>query len=138
MHRKASAALVSLLVAATALVAVVGAPAARATAPGYNGKIAFGSNRSGSYQIWSVNPDDSALTQLTHDAGGANGPAWSPDGAKIAFANFGSAPGLYVMNKDGSNEHMLVAGGVVAFIAWSGDGSKLAYVVAGAGSDDDI
>jgi Tol biopolymer transport system component len=46
--------------------------------------------------IYSMNPDGSDIRRLTNQS--AYTPAWSPDGLHIAF----SAPGLFVMNADGS------------------------------------
>ncbi|MEP6900538.1 MAG: protein kinase [Actinomycetota bacterium] len=49
-------------------------------------KIAFSSDRSGQYQIWTINPDGSNLQQLTFsDKTAAMTPIFSPDGAKLAF-----------------------------------------------------
>jgi len=48
-------------------------------------EIAFYSNRSGTYQLWSIRPDGSGLRQLTDVADGAWFPYWSPDGTQIAF-----------------------------------------------------
>ena len=45
------------------------------------GTIAFYSNRSGSYEIWTIRPDGSGLTQLTDSPGkSTRSPVWSPDG----------------------------------------------------------
>ncbi|MCL0029297.1 hypothetical protein M1N23_04065 [Dehalococcoidia bacterium] len=49
------------------------------------GHIAFASNRDGNEEIYVMNADGSGQTRLTNNAGGDNWPAWSPDGAKIAF-----------------------------------------------------
>ena len=48
-------------------------------------EIAFYSNRSGTYQLWSIRPDGSGLRQLTDVADGAWYPYWSPDGTRIGF-----------------------------------------------------
>jgi len=48
-------------------------------------QIAFYSNRSGTYQIWTIRPDGSGLRQLTDVPDGAWFPYWSPDGSRIAF-----------------------------------------------------
>jgi TolB protein len=56
-------------------------------------------------------------------------PAWSPDGAKIAFVSQrdGNAE-IYVMNADGTNPVRLTNDpGYDADPAWSPDGSKLAF-----------
>jgi Tol biopolymer transport system component len=48
-------------------------------------RIAFYSNRSGTYQIWVIQADGSGLRQLTDVPDGAWFPFWSPDGTRIAF-----------------------------------------------------
>jgi Putative flagellar system-associated repeat/IPT/TIG domain/Fibronectin type III domain/WD40-like Beta Propeller Repeat len=66
-------------------------------------------------------------------------PAWSPDGARIAFIasddpEVDPAQGLYgygnlyVMNADGSNAVELTNGDETATPVWSPDGTKIAYV----------
>jgi Tol biopolymer transport system component len=93
--------------------AVVAAPA-RATYPGTDGRIAFGSGRFGdTFNIFTVNPDGSdirQLTSLTNDQGAALSQSWSPDGSKLVFerrpADF-SFRDIYMMNADGSNQHAL-------------------------------
>ncbi len=48
-------------------------------------KIAFYSNRSGSYQIWTINADGSGLQQLSF--GGGSYPTWSPNGSRLAASS---------------------------------------------------
>lgn len=78
---------------------------ARATYPGANGKIAFSTDQdpNGS-NIFTVNPDGSSETQLTHgEFGSANAPNFSPDASKIVFqGDISGIPQLYVINADGS------------------------------------
>ncbi len=49
-------------------------------------RLGFYSNRSGRYEIWSINLDGSGLTPITkNDAHTPWFPNWSPDGSRIAF-----------------------------------------------------
>jgi TolB protein len=57
----------------------------------------------------------------------AGSPAWSPDGKQIAFVRNGR--GIWLVNADGTNQHMIAARGNDP--DWSPDGTKLAYDVAG-------
>jgi Tol biopolymer transport system component len=87
--------------------------------------IVFGSNRSGTNSIWRMNPDGTALTQLTSHPQGDGGPRWSPDGSAIAFVR---GTNLMLMSPDGSNQRAVSTfingyGG----IRWAPDGSYLAY-----------
>lgn len=82
--------------------------------------IAFSSNRTGSWQIYTMASDGTNVTELTPDEseGGhiadtpqRTQPAWSPDGSQIAYTQEG-IPGptdVYVMNRDGSNRHGVIS-----------------------------
>jgi TolB protein len=109
-----------LLAAAVAALLALGAAPAGATFPGPNGRIAFSDYVSG--QIFAVNPDGSALRQLTHTkpSRGADFPSWSPSGKKILFSRFrNDLPNtdnsrVWIMNADGTNKRKL-AGDVNGF-----------------------
>jgi TolB protein len=85
------------------------------------GKIAFSSQGDGPYhEIYVINVDGSDLTRLTANEAFDYGPAWSPDGQKIAFAS--DRDGLfdiYVMNADGSGQMRLTDPGSDQAPAWS-------------------
>ena len=118
---------------AMALVVLLAPAAAHAAFPGQNGKIAFA--RGG--DIWTMNPDGTAQVNLTNTAVAENNPAWSPDGAKLAFDRIvGPAFNrqVFVMNADGTGVTPIpnTTGGEDP--AWSPDGTQLAYVNVTAGS----
>jgi Tol biopolymer transport system component len=49
-------------------------------------KITFYSDRSGSFEIWTINPDGSELRQLTETPNqNSREGAWSPDGSKMSY-----------------------------------------------------
>jgi TolB protein len=95
--------------------AVVGlASPAQATFPGRNGRIAFDSDLfGGTHNIFTMNPDGSDVKQLTFltvDQGAALRQSWSPDGSSLVFEQRNadqSVRQLYLMNADGSNQHLL-------------------------------
>ena len=69
-------------------------------------KIAFGSSRSGDFEIYAMNADGSDIVRLTQSPGLDARPAWSPDGTRIAFtSNRDGNYEIYVMDTDGSNPH---------------------------------
>jgi WD40 repeat protein len=97
----------------------------------------YGVFQTGSYHLFTVNPDGTDPTQLTEGVGNQFDPAWSPDGTKIAFhtddvnRGYNFAPSqLDVVNADGSGSTTLVAReGFIGRPAWSPDGKKLALVI---------
>ncbi len=94
-----------------------------------NGRIAFSRAVSGRSQIFTVNADGGDERQLTFE--GANEyPAWSKDGAHLAFVSDRTgAWEVWAMNADGSGQSALTAetsGG--NFVPdWSHDGSRIAF-----------
>ena len=90
-------------------------------------------------QIWVMNADGTAAHQLTDPsfASVATQPAWSPDGATIAYAEGGhpgGTAGVAVIDVDGSNARQLTActfGSCDRFPTnpvWSPDGSVIAVL----------
>ena len=99
-------------------------------APGAGpGRIAFGSDRDGNWEIYAMNADGSGVTRLTDHPGWDDNPSWSPDGGRIAFhSNRDGNWNIYVMNVDGSGVTRLTdhpAGG--SSPRWSPDGGRIAF-----------
>jgi Tol biopolymer transport system component len=95
-------------------------------------RIAFASNRSGGYQVYTMKPDGSDVQPLTlsQNYGYSGWPAWSPDGKRIAYTAGGvpEQTELYVINADGSNVQQLTHyNTLVARPLWSPDGSKIVF-----------
>lgn len=70
-----------------------------------NGRIALTSERDGNMEIYLVNPDGSALVNLTNHPAQDSVPTWSPDGEKIAFLSDRAGKydfDIYLMNANGS------------------------------------
>jgi List-Bact-rpt repeat protein/WD40 repeat protein len=123
------------VVVAVTLVAAL----ARASSPGSNGRIFYMSNGSGSYNIWSVNPDGSDPTQLTTQTSNAEGamrPSVSGDGSKVSYMQFDdvaqtNSSQIWIMNGNGSGQTQLTTTGnnVINFESgMSPNGSQVAFM----------
>ncbi len=84
--------------------------------------------------IYLVRPDGTGLKRLTHtDSPATEGPAWSPDGSKVAFLTVsGDAPDrtVWVVNADGSGQRQVDPtgygrAGSVNGVDWSPDGTRM-------------
>lgn len=82
--------------------------------------IVFASNRSAStYNLFTMNADGSGVQALTNSAADEySQPKFSPDGSKLIAYKGGAAPGIYMMNADGSGESMLLSVAVAVDPDW--------------------
>jgi Tol biopolymer transport system component len=109
-----------------------------ASATGQSGKIVFvgGDSASGSFQLFTMNPDGTAKVQITNLP--ANNfdsrlPNISPDGQRVIFcfgtidANNNPHADLYVVNIDGTGLVQLTNDGVSCFPRWSPDGTQIIF-----------
>ena len=86
-----------------ALVAVVPIGTSDAAMPGLPGQVAFQSDETGNFDIWIADRDGTNLVNLTSNSADDTEPAWSFDGAKIAFTSERNGDQeIFVMNADGS------------------------------------
>jgi Tol biopolymer transport system component len=103
-------------------------------------KIAFSSDRSGSFEIWVCNGDGSSPVQLTSVVGAfAGSPHWSPDGRWIAFdSRPGGKTGIFVVSAEGG-EPRGVTEGTWNDVApsWSRDG-KWIYFCSNRSGDEEL
>lgn len=66
-------------------------------------RIAYCSNSGGSWDIWLMDRDGSAMTQITSNDGNQIAPSFSPDGAWLAYiSNLSGNFDLWVMRTDGT------------------------------------
>ena len=93
-------------------------------------------NNSFTAEILVMNADGSELTQLTFNAEEERGPAWSPDGSRIAYACRKGGPGptgvptfeICIMEADGGGQVQLTFDNVPDFTpSWSPDGTQLVF-----------
>lgn len=93
-------------------------------------RVLFQSNRSGVFEIFTMDPDGKNIRQLTFDRVDNNSPAWSPDGKRIVFASGrdNDESDIYIMDADGRNEKRLTsAPGDDSHPHFSPDGKKIIY-----------
>ncbi|MCC7117147.1 MAG: serine/threonine-protein kinase [Anaerolineales bacterium] len=95
--------------------------------------IAFTSLRTGNLEIFLLNVEDQAVTQLTKGSFSVTSrqPAWSPDGSQIAYTvkRLGVLQ-IWLMNSDGSAQMQIVRSGSSfndSSPAWSPDGQLIVF-----------
>lgn len=88
------------------------------------------------FDIYVVRTDGSGLRRL---ASGARGPAWSPDGTRIAYTSCAARGGVWVMNADGSGKRCVTpAPGGAEWVAWSPDGKHILFTSTAFGGADTL
>lgn len=105
--------------------------AAKAVFPGANGRLAFASYGVEQADAYTMRADGSGLVKISNDTLMDSMPAWSADGARIAYVTDRDAEqfasNIWVMDADGANANQLTSTGSDMFPAWSPDDAKIAF-----------
>ena len=83
-------------------------------------KVAYASNRSGSWDIWVIGVDGTNPTRLTSGTTNDIHPSWSPDGKEIAFCSYGPRSSqweLWIVSVEQSSVKKWIGYGI--FPQWS-------------------
>ena len=108
--------------------AAVAAGSTVASTPGKNGLIVYSQQVGHHFQLFTVRPDGTARTQLTHEHGDAVNADWSPDGSRLVFEVGGEkGAGIFVAAADGSGARNLTPTGFQGQPAFSPDGESIAF-----------
>jgi Tol biopolymer transport system component len=83
----------------------------------------------GSFELFIMNVDGSAVKQLTSNSGLAEMPVFTRDGSQIVFVSYRGGGDIYIMNADGSNQTNITNDGAkVSYPVLSPDGRKLVFI----------
>ena len=101
-------------------------------------EVAFSWNRSGTFEIFSAPLEGERIYQLTEAHERSVWPRWSPDAKQLAFLRGRGGDerfDIWLVDRDGEHERNLTnePGVMHRDIAWSPDGTKLAYTANVAG-----
>jgi hypothetical protein len=94
-------------------------------------RIAFSSNREGSYDLYLMDADGGNPRRLTTDPGSEGEPAWTPDGTRLVYTmtRQGEPPQVFALRPDGRPAQALTTGpGGNHSPAISANGRSLAFV----------
>ncbi|HEY4227072.1 MAG TPA: hypothetical protein VGM49_01950 [Candidatus Limnocylindrales bacterium] len=124
----------AIVASALCIPAFAAGPAA-AVSPGTNGKIVFVSDHERpDVDLYTMDADGENVTRITNDTPDPqfglqyDGPAWSPDGSRIAaFRVIGVSHDLVTMNGDGSSVTAVLQNVEAFSPSWTPDGLTLAY-----------
>lgn len=88
-----------------------------------------GTDMNGNRELYTMRPDGSEQQRLTHFNARTAGPAWSPDGTRLAFAsNKTGNMEIFVMDLDGANLTQLTESNQEdGYPTWSPDGTRIGY-----------
>ena len=89
--------------------------------------IAYGSNRSGKFDIWAQQIGGGDPVQITHTAGENWQPDWSPDGKYIAYRSEAREGGIYVIPSLGGKGQERKVSSFGYYPRWSPDGSQILF-----------
>lgn len=116
---------------AVALVGMLSLPqGALASFPDTNGRISFSGGPLDRLDIFTTQPDGSDRVQLT-DGRFDGSPAWSPDGAQVAFVRFRNAgSSIFLVDADGTGLRRLTPKGRFIYDyspGWAPDGLQIVF-----------
>jgi Tol biopolymer transport system component/photosystem II stability/assembly factor-like uncharacterized protein len=106
---------------------------------GLIGKIAFIGDSNGIYVMNADGTTEQNIFSANPQCSGADGIAWSPDGAKLAFEDCGtnSTSDLYVVNANGTGVQRLTNAPFEDVLpSWSPDGTRLTFSYAACSGTD--